>query len=1329
MLVAKPLPWHFITYNALSTRAVGRWDDLTDECKDVHCVGLQGTRDKHDLDVHARLLKHHFCFSWAPAKGAAHRCGGVALMLAKSRFKLSQVRKVWSFPNMQGRLGAIRIKGKLFDFTFIVAYFPVDDGKKVKRNQYIKLCSEVKKLLEQLPCRTIPILLTDANAHTGCRLVDGAWTKEYSNSLGQHAKAKENFNGKAFTDLLESQGMVAANTFFDSEPTFYSGDGLHSSTVDYICIPEDLLGHTSDCSTNSLLGTKVQLVKSNLRVDHFPVSLKLKYRRWFSNGFGGFGGSGSGGIPKPVSFDGNNVTGGVRGGFQGLGVNYVAGLSCACGGEGNCCSGTTGDSGGIHKPLASYAKWDRNKLVVALECGGKLREDLVHNVCNALNKDKVYDLARHLDRPEPLWEYITECIFLASSSFLAKPGQSNAWIRSDDYQQLLDNRKDLRLLAVDLDDKDYAASLLRSVDRKIRNVRRRDLKKAKALLAEALSNAWLSRDFFNAYRIAYLLSHGRHGPKKRRYDKPPSCKFTLKEWTDFCALPASNGGFSASVVDGAIPTANPITLCRNEALLDQSIKDYRSMSFAIRKMGTRKVSPGIPIEIWRMLFWPNRAPKKKNRPGLGGSAPELDNHSFRNALIELLYNIRCNQCAPLHWHVGKAGILDKPGKTVISPAQQRILGIFDALGKVFFKVLWRRRTNASELPSFSYAYQSGKSREMAIMQHECLAWRLRRCDKLHARVHHDLRNAFFAPHLHCLQDTINAQCTGRDAALLLDRVQNSALCFTDGEEHTVLKLGSGFAPGDAWVAELFNEVMSPCLQDWSESAPELEIDGQLQWVDVDGDLCSGTFDCSRACYADDLSRIIMGEGFGHLCLNVAVSDSALNVALRPKGFSQNKDKQVALPYICGTGSHLRYHTLHAVGRMANASVEASTKWLGYLAHFAGVHNAEIDARISAAKRNCAKLKGFWHHGPRRFASTVFQSAVCSAAWAGLDALIVGKTTEKKIDQTLCALARPLFKGAACKKILTLAGTKFEALSNTHVWHKIRAAPASVELQIARLRLWQRILRHRDQCLSLWTALVGSFEWDPHAQFEADGKLVTVACQTCQKNRTDAITAPCKHSANPWLRHFFYDLVALRDHDDLAHVADLASNNFKEFLLDCRVHKEFLELKLDVLRSPYLTKSVPPPGYKACTETPCDPDKPFVCGLRLDDGTPCGEAFATKLGLVMHQVRSKNKGNNHGARALSRITIIDNQCPVCLHVFSTKYGAQCHLTRSVQNGQCFGLGNPTAKLCVAKQTNCPICEVDYLHPSRLKVHFRLWHLQGILSNKVSDICLESSSDNE
>jgi len=568
-----------------------------------------------------------------------------------------------------------------------------------------------------------------------------------------------------------------------------------------------------------------------------------------------------------------------------------------------------------------------------------------------------------------------------------------------------------------------------------------------------------------------------------------------------------------------------------------------------------------------------------------------------------------------------------------------------------------------------------------------------------------------------------------DVALLLDRVSCSALKFTEDQESLVLCIGSGFAPGDAWVAELFNEVMAPCLSSWNENAPELAIEGQLEWIDSDGDLARGEFDCSRACYADDLSRVVMGWGFGNLCLNVAVSNSALNLALWPLGFRQNQDKQVALPYICGRGTHSRLTTLYSVGTMASAKVLSAAKWLGYMAHFAGNHNAELEKRLSAARRNFAKLKGFWHMGPRKFVSTVFQSAVCSTARSGLEALIAGKTMEKRIDNMLCSLARPLFKGHACKKIVTLAGTKYEALSNEHVWHRIRVAPTCVELRISRLRLWQRMLRYRESLCSLWTVLVGSFDWDHFEQFEVDGKLVIAACHACQRNRSEDITSPCKHSANPWLRQFFFDLLALTNHEGFEHLAEQASLNFKDFLLNPKTHEEFLMAKFDALRSPYLTRNVPPPGCFRVTETPLDPEKPFVCRLRLDSGQMCNEAFTTRLGLTMHQIKSKTLGANHGHRALARAAVLDNKCPVCELVFSSRFGAQGHLVRSIAQGKCNGRGNPTAKHIGTKQTCCPLCDMQCDSVPRLKTHIRLFHLQEVATSSNCEINLDSSSEND
>jgi len=131
-----------------------------------------------------------------------------------------------------------------------------------------------------------------------------------AHSIGKHAHAKENRNGKLLT-------------FFDNEPSYYHGDGVHTSTVDYVCIPADLLGKAKETSN-----------------------------------------------------------------------------------------------------------WDRNKIVVALECG----------TC-----------------AEPIWKYITDIIDIAADTFKLKPGKTRDWVRSEDYQQLLDKRRELRVGSFDWDHFDQFA--------------------------------------------------------------------------------------------------------------------------------------------------------------------------------------------------------------------------------------------------------------------------------------------------------------------------------------------------------------------------------------------------------------------------------------------------------------------------------------------------------------------------------------------------------------------------------------------------------------------------------------------------------------------------------------------------------------------------------------------------------------------------------------------------------------------------------------------------------------------------------------------------------
>eukprot|EP00959_Pyramimonas_sp_CCMP1952_P148728 3111078-Pyramimonas_sp.AAC.1 len=125
---------------------------------------------------------------------------------------------------MEGRLGAVRCRGKVIDMTFVVGYAPTEPhGSAKERCVQEKKCKQFWKSLNSLvdtfPARTIPIFMIDANAKLG--------GKQESRYVGTCEPDDENFNGSRMRDFLEQQELAALNTFFETGPTFYHGSGLH----------------------------------------------------------------------------------------------------------------------------------------------------------------------------------------------------------------------------------------------------------------------------------------------------------------------------------------------------------------------------------------------------------------------------------------------------------------------------------------------------------------------------------------------------------------------------------------------------------------------------------------------------------------------------------------------------------------------------------------------------------------------------------------------------------------------------------------------------------------------------------------------------------------------------------------------------------------------------------------------------------------------------------------------------------------------------------------------------------------------------------------------
>jgi hypothetical protein len=86
---------------------------------------------------------------------------------------------------------------------------------------------------------------------------------------------------------------------------------------------------------------------------------------------------------------------------------------------------------------------------------------------------------------------------------------------------------------------------LTMLSHRLGQLRRRWQKERVALWLEELWESWQRRDFATMHRMRALLAGTGYGPKKRFYRGPGQLAVTTKEWSDFAAMPATEGGMTA----------------------------------------------------------------------------------------------------------------------------------------------------------------------------------------------------------------------------------------------------------------------------------------------------------------------------------------------------------------------------------------------------------------------------------------------------------------------------------------------------------------------------------------------------------------------------------------------------------------------------------------------------------------------------------------------------------------------------------------------------------------------------------------------------------------
>ena len=141
-------------------------------------------------------------------------------------------------------------------------------------------------------------------------------------------------------------------------------------------------------------------------------------------------------------------------------------------------------------------------------------------------------------------------------------------------------------------------------------------------------------------------------------------------------------------------------------------------------------------------------------------------------------------------------------------------------------------------------------------------------------------------------------------------------------EHADFCPGSGTMQGDGPSAELFLEPYHPQLDFW---ANDVAVNDPRQSLVA---TCRFLFgedkqDLSMATFADDISRISLGQTSADLCLALQVANASLDRRLWEIELVQNIQKQEHVVYFGGSGSQQHYETVYGDSYLPGQTVQSA----------------------------------------------------------------------------------------------------------------------------------------------------------------------------------------------------------------------------------------------------------------------------------------------------------------------------------------------------------------------------------------------------------------------
>ena len=253
----------------------------------------------------------------------------------------------------------------------------------------------------------------------------------------------------------------------------------------------------------------------------------------------------------------------------------------------------------------------------------------------------------------------------------------------------------------------------------------------------------------------------------------------------------------------------------------------------------------------------------------------------------------------------------------------------------------------------------------------------------------------------------------------------------------------------------------------------------LNWISGQMMSCRFLFgedkqDLSMATFADDISRISLGQTPADLCLALQVANASLDRRLWENELVQNIQKQEHVVYFGGSGSQQHYETVYGDSYLPGQTVQ-SARYLGARAHYAGKNFEEVNVRLQAATRNWVRVGRFWFRSgtTKRGKTLVYSALVHSALLSGLETLLLEPQNITQLNTLVLRHGRKLVQGKACEKHTNADGTvAYKACRSKVVWKWLGLCPCELELQVRRLQWYQQLAREKYKHKCVLMAMFG-----------------------------------------------------------------------------------------------------------------------------------------------------------------------------------------------------------------------------------------------------------------